>query len=70
MKSDIDIKSVRWSASISSLVAVVCLAWWISYDPTADLITSVPGMDNRPAESTTALYKAAVPEAVHIGEFM
>ena len=53
------------SAFITTIIGLICLGWWFSYDPSADLTESVPGMDNKPsAEELTANE-----ETVQIGEF-
>ncbi len=52
------------SASITALLGIISLVWWFSYDPTANLILHVPGLDNQP----TTLEALTGGEAVKIGE--
>ena len=65
MNNFIEQKISFYSACLTSILGLICLGWWFSYNPTADLIESVPGMDNKPsAEEMTAMI-----EDVNIGEF-
>lgn len=67
MKIDPDKKATRVSASISGVLAALCLTWWFTTDPTADFVPSIPGMDNRPANLAVA--GEANLEVVNIGEY-
>ena len=70
MKTMSDSIAVKLSASVSSVIALVCLTWWLSYNPTARLATHIPGMDNRPTESEASKLRAAEADQVRIGEFL
>jgi outer membrane protein assembly factor BamB len=65
MKADRDKKVVAVSAALTGFAACLSLAWWFSYDPTADFVAFVPGMDNPPASAGAASIK----ENIDIGEF-
>ncbi|MEE9160238.1 MAG: PQQ-binding-like beta-propeller repeat protein [Gammaproteobacteria bacterium] len=67
MKVDSDNKATKVSASISGLLASLCLTWWFTYDPTVDFVPSVPGMDNRPV--TLDVATEANTEVINIGEY-
>ena len=54
-----------WSAAVTAMLAVICLAWWLAYDPTADFAIHVPGMDHAPVIPGSAGHA----EVIRIGEF-
>ncbi|MCB0261052.1 MAG: hypothetical protein KDE62_15215, partial [Calditrichaeota bacterium] len=54
-----------WSAAAAAILAVICLAWWLAYDPTADFAIHVPGMDHAPVIPGSAGHA----EVIRIGEF-
>ncbi len=46
-----------------ALIGALLLAWWLLFDPARTIKASIPGADNRPARSDTAL------EMINIGEY-
>lgn len=36
-----------------TLLSVIFLTWWLQYNPVADFVESIPGMDNRPETMST-----------------
>ncbi len=65
MTTETDNRFATFSACLTGLVAMACLVWWLSYDPTADLVIQVPGMDGRPKNAA----KPVSSEIITIGEF-
>ena len=54
------------SATLCSLPLGGLLLWWFAFDPTADLVLHVPGMDGEPLEGREVQRET---EGVRIGEF-
>ncbi|MCP4710225.1 MAG: PQQ-binding-like beta-propeller repeat protein, partial [Planctomycetes bacterium] len=45
-------KTISWLVStVTAMLSLIILGWWLSHDPGKDFVESVPGMDNRPAGS-------------------
>lgn len=63
-RTKVSYKTISWSIVLFfTIVLAMVLRWWFSFDPTADLVEFVPGMDGKPI-TATLIEK----EAIYIGE--